>query len=231
MTLYRLPAGTDVAEMALFDVDSLPLERPEDGRAMDELASRRHLIRLPTGGDGGYLLHLYVNETPPDCVMRYCVDDDRLSGEFSSPRGRIAFGGIESAFQSFPPNKNIRFDAAVAPGNYTYKAYQTDIPGEVIEAALQQVPSTPTERWLDRGPLVITLSTLGLVWLLLSLESYLAAGVAAVAGHLLFKGVKRIPGWDILSKRREEAQIDFPSIVIELIDTEGADNVVLRAVS
>lgn len=228
MTLYRLSAGTDVAEMALFDVDSVPQERPKDGEVIDELASKQHLVRLPTDGDGGYLLHLYLNEVPPASVKRYCVADDQLSGRFSTPRGRIAFGGVESAFQSFLPNQNIRSDAAITPGNYTYKAYRTDIPDEAIEAALQRVPSTLAERWLDRAPMVITLTTLGLVGLLLSRESYLAAGIAAVLGHLFFKGVRRVPGHDALSARREEAQMDFPSIVVELIETAGADGTVVE---
>lgn len=229
MTLYRLPGGTDGAEMALFDVDSLPRERPRNEESFDESTKRQHLIRFPTRGDGGYLLFLYVNEAPPDSVMRYCVEDDQLSGSFSSPRGRIAFGGIESVFQGFPPNKNIRSDAVIAPGSYTYKAYQTDIPDEAIEAALQRIPSTPTERWLDRTPMVITLTALGLVGLLLSLKIYWSAGVAAVLGYLLFKGVKRIPGRDALSVRREQAQMDFPSIVVELIETAGAGGTVVEA--
>lgn len=229
MTLYRLPGGTDVAEMALFDVDVVPQARPKDGEVIDELASKQHLVRLPTDGDGGYLLHLYLNEVPPASVKRYCVADDQLSGRFSSPRGRIAFGGIESAFQSFQPNKNIRSDAAITPGNYTYTAYRTDIPDEAIEAALQRVPSTLAERWLDRAPMVITLATLGLVGMSLSLKMYVVAGIVAVIGCLLFKGVKRIPGHDALSVRREEAQIDFPSIVVELIETAGADGTVAEA--
>lgn len=60
MPRYRLPAGTDVAEMALFDVDSLPQSQPPDGEGLDELATRKRLIRLPTDGDGDYLLHLYL---------------------------------------------------------------------------------------------------------------------------------------------------------------------------
>lgn len=221
MTLYRLPGGTDVAEMALFDADSLPQDIPKDREAIDQLASSKYLVRLPTGGDGGYLLHLYVNEVPSPSVKQYCVADDQLSGRFSSPGGRIAFGGVESAFQRFKANKNIRSDATIAPGEYSYKAYHTDIPDEVIEAALRCVPSTPTERWLDRAPMVITLTTLGLTGLLLSLKMYLTAGGVAVIGRLLFKGIKRIPGHDALAVRRAESQIDFPSIVIEMFAVDA----------
>jgi hypothetical protein len=230
MTLYRLPGGTDVAEMALFDVDSVPHDIPKDGEVIDELAPRKHLVRLPTGGDGGYLLHLYVNEAAPASVKQYCVADDSLSGKFSSPGGRIAFGGVESAFQRFKANKNIRSDATITPGEYAYKAYHTDIPDEVIETVLRRVPSTPTERWLDRAPMVIFLGTVGSIGVSLSSKSYLLAGVAAVVGPLVFKAVKRIPGQDVLSVRREQAQIDLPSIVIELIETVSADEAIPGAV-
>lgn len=216
MTLHRLPAGTDVAEMALFDVDSLPCERRRDGEGIDELVARQRLIRLPTDGDGGYLLHLYVDEPPSAHILRYCLTDDQLSGMFVSHGGHIAFGGIESAFQRFKPNKFIRSDVVIAPGSYAFKAYRTDIPDEVIDKALQRVSSTSAERWRDRAPLVATLGTLGLVLALISLKVYVLAGIVAVTGHLLYKAVKRIPGQDALSVRREEAQMDFPSIVIAM---------------
>lgn len=216
MTFHRLSAGTDVAEMALFDVDSLPGERSRNQEGIDELVARQRLIRLPTDGDGGYLLHLYVDEPPSAHILRYCLTDDQLSGMFTSHGGHIAFGGIESAFQHFKPNKFIRSDVIIAPGNHAFKAYRTDIPDEVIDKALQRVPSSSAERWLDRAPLVVTLGTLGLVVTLVSFKGYLLAGIVAITGHLLYKAAKRIPGQDALSVRREEAQIDFPSIVIEM---------------
>ncbi len=72
MTHLRLPGGTDVAEMALFDVDARPAARPDDATAAALEASHR-LARFPTGGDGGYLLHLYVDEPIPAALQRCCL--------------------------------------------------------------------------------------------------------------------------------------------------------------
>jgi hypothetical protein len=215
MTHHRLPAGTDVAEMALFDADALPKSLPPNGEGLDELVSRNSLIRLPTDGDGGYLLHLYVDESPPEQVMRYCLTEDKLAGQFAATGGHIAFGGVESTFQDFKPNRFIRSDAVIPAGSYAFTAYRTDIPDEVVTQATQ-VASTSKERCLDRAPLMVTLSTLGLAFASAVFNSFLAAGLVLVLGYFCFKVVKRLPGQGALAARREEAQLDFPSIVIEL---------------
>jgi hypothetical protein len=215
MAHHRLPAGTDVAEMALFDVDALPQSRPPNGDGLDELVSTERLIRLPTGADGGYLLHLYVDEPPPEQVMCYCLTEDRLSGQFTATGGRIAFGGVESTFQDFKPNRFIRSDAVIPAGRYVFTAYRTDIPDEVVTQATQ-VASTSKERWLDRAPLLVTLTTLVLAFAFAVFKSFLAAGLVLVLGYLSFKAAKRLPGQGALAARREETQLDFPSIVIEM---------------
>ena len=96
MTTLFLPAGTDVAEMALFDVDALPRLLPRDVEGFAHLTSQEQLVRFPTGADGGYLLHLFANEAVPAGTMRYCVADDKLTGAFYASKGRSAFGGMES---------------------------------------------------------------------------------------------------------------------------------------
>lgn len=113
MTTIYLPAGTDVAEMALFDVDAIPCKLPCDVEDFSELASLGQLIRFPTGADGGYLLHLFVDEPIPEDTKRYCRADDQLTGEFCTSEGRIAFGGLESAYAEFKHNANIRADGII----------------------------------------------------------------------------------------------------------------------
>ena len=201
--------------MALFDVDALPQSRSPDGEGLDELVSRKRLIRLPTDGDGGYLLHLYVDEPPPQKVMQYCLSEDSLTGQFTATGGRIAFGGVESTFQGFKPNRFIRSDAVVPAGSYAFTAYRTDIPDEVVAQAAQ-VASTSKERWLDRAPLIVTLTTLGLAFACAVFRSLFSAGLVLVLGYFSFKAVKRLPGQGALAARREETQLDSPSIVIEM---------------
>jgi len=161
MTCLRLPGGTDAAEMALFDVDALSQSRPPMGEGLDELVTRARLVRLPTGGDGGYLLHLYVDERVPESILQYCLSEDKLTGQFATSEGRIAFGGVESTFKEFQPNRLIRSDGTIAPGSYCFTAYRTDIPDEVV-SKVANVASTSAERWLDRAPRIATLATLAL---------------------------------------------------------------------
>jgi len=201
--------------MALFDVDVLPQSRPPDTKGLDDLVAQERLVRLPTGSDGGYLLHLYVDESPPDHVMRYCLAEDKLTGRFSAPGGRIAFGGVESAFRDFKPNSLIRSDAIIAPGGYSFTAYRTDIPDEVIAQATR-VESTSAERWLSRAPLTITLLSGGVGFAFAIFKSFVSAGLVLVVGYFSFKSVKRLPAYKALAMRREEAQLNFPSIVIEM---------------
>jgi hypothetical protein len=215
MSHHRLPAGTDVAEMALFDIDAMPQARPPDAKAIDRLAAHERLIRLPTGSDGGYLLHLFVDEVVPDQVLQFCIDDDKLIGRFNSTGGRIAFGGLESAFQDFKPNPFIRSDVLVPPGYYAYTAYRTDIPDEIIDQATC-VESTPAERWLSRAPLVITLTTLGLAFTFAICGRFLIVLPVLMAAYFALKAVKRTPSYKALDARRQEAQLAFPSIVIEM---------------
>lgn len=144
MTHLRLPGGTDVAEMALFDVDALPAARPDDSTVAALEASNR-LVRFPTGGDGGYLLHLYVDEPIPAELQRYCLADDKLTGAFRTEQGNVAFGGIESTFVGFKPNRHIRADGAIPQGEYCYTAFHTEFPDELVVS----VQSDHLEVWLS----------------------------------------------------------------------------------
>jgi hypothetical protein len=216
MPHHCLPAGTDVAEMALFDIDAMPQARPPDAKAVDQLAAQERLIRLPTGSDGAYLLHLFVDEAIPDRVLQFCIADDKLIGRFNSTGGRIAFGGVESAFQDFKPNQFIRSDVLVPPGRYAYTAYRTDIPDEIVDQATR-VESTPAERWLSRAPLLITLTTLALAFTLAAVSGRsLVVLPVLMAAYFALKIVKRTPSYKALLARRREAQLAFPSIVIEM---------------
>lgn len=227
MTHHRLPAGTDVAEMALFDVDALPHSKPPDAESLEELVAGESLVRLSTGADGGYLLHLHVDESPPEQVLRYCLAEDKLTGHFASSHGRIAFGGVESAFQTFKPNRLIRSDAVITPGRFSFTAYHTDIPDEVINQATR-VDETPAERWLNRVPLITTLMSLGVAFTLATFGRSVIAGLVLLLGYVAFKTVKRLPAYKAVVARRNEAQLAFPSIVIEMRSTQSATSLFHR---
>ena len=134
MAKLVLAGGTDVAEVALFSRDQLPTDASQDG--LEAMASGGTALRMPTGADGSYLLHLFVDEEPPPEISAWLDADDSLEYEFSSASGAIAFGGVESAWQGFHPNESIRADAEIPAGRYRAVAFHTSYPDERIEEAL-----------------------------------------------------------------------------------------------
>ena len=215
MTTLCLPAGTDVAEMALFDVDALPRLLPRDVEDFAQLTSQEQLVRFPTGADGGYLLHLFANEAIPADTMRYCVADDKLTGDFYTSEGRIAFGGMESVYAEFKPNPNIRADGLIEPGRFTYTAYHTDFPDELVMQAMR-VARTTSERWLGRAPLIATLAIFGIAFALVIARHFVLVGVVLLGGYFTGRWLRRLPDYRALVERRDQAQLAFPSIVVEL---------------
>src|SRR5947209_7596025 len=92
-----LAGGTDVAEVALFSTDSLPGKRDLNGEVLADLERSKGMVRFPTGSDGAYLLHLYVNQEVPSSILAHCLQDDTKAGSFLAASGAVAFGGVESA--------------------------------------------------------------------------------------------------------------------------------------
>lgn len=215
MTTLCLSAGTDVAEMALFDVDALPRRLPRDVEDFAPLTSHGQMVQFPVGADGGYLLHLFVDEPVPASTMRYCFADDKLSGDFHTAKGRIAFGGLESAYAEFKPNPSIRADGSIEPGRYGYTAYRTDFPDELITQAIR-VERTTGERWLMRAPALATYSLLTASLALAITGQFGVAGLAFLSSILACYWLQRLPGYRTLAARRKQAQLTFPSIVVEL---------------
>lgn len=214
MTLLRLSGGTDVAGIALFDIDALPASRPEDSTLV-ALEESGRLIRFPTEGDGGYLLHLFVDQPIPEDLLRYCLAEDTLTGVFKTEQGNIAFGGIESAFVGFKPNRQIRADGAIPPGEYSYTAFHTEFPDELVIRTLQ-VEANSTEVWLSRAPVVVFLATIALAVALLAAQRFALAALAPLVGYFAAKLICKAPAYQDIESRRKAAQLDLPNIVVEL---------------
>ncbi len=109
MTKYILEAITDSAETALFSFDQLTEKVPSNWNAyIAELEKDNQLIRQNFHSDGQYVMWLYVEESPPDEVMRYFTDNPEKFGDgeldfavtnkkVSIKSGKIAFTGLEYA--------------------------------------------------------------------------------------------------------------------------------------
>jgi hypothetical protein len=200
--------------MALFDIDALPAARSDDSTVAALQAANR-LVRFPTGGDGAYLLHLYVDEPIPSELQRYCLADDKLTGAFRTEQGNVAFGGIESTLVGFKPNRHIRADGAIPPGEYCYTAFHTEFPDELVSQTLR-VEATSSELWLSRAPVVVSLATIALAVALAVTQRFGMAGLALLVGYFAVKFLRKTPAYQALISRRDAAQLDLPSIVVEL---------------
>lgn len=227
MSKLILEGGTDVAEVALFSVDDLP--RMGDFKVvLAELEERERAIRLPTGGDGAYLLHLYVEESIPVDVKQYCVDGDALTSDFETESGHIAFGGAESAFSDYKPKPNIRSDARVPAGRYTVAACHTEYPDDLIENAIESEIGASGVRKLDFASTII-MTVVGLVLALPMLMIVLffspsvafGSALASILGGVFwYRSYTGTDEYKTLTRQAQDIQRDFPSLVFSLEKVE-----------
>ncbi|TDF37240.1 hypothetical protein EYS14_13885 [Alteromonadaceae bacterium M269] len=220
MSKIILEGGTDTAEMALFCSDTLPEHLP-DSKFVTEMQNRNTLIRLPTGADGGYLLHIYVNESLQEKVLEYCVQEDKLTGEFNTQNGNVSFGGLESTYASFKPNKNIREDGQIERGSYFYSAYRTEFPDEAIEEAIQREIGTRGVKMIGipgkiaLAGVLLTLSTL-LAAFTSDYTFFLGAFATITSTMFIYRQYTRTEGFKKIDKLKNDVEKNFPSIIIRL---------------
>lgn len=220
MAKIVLPAGTDVAEMALFALDALPSDRPPKPDALASMEAQGTLLRFPTGSDGGYLLHAYVNEPIPEEVMKYCVANDNKTGVLRLSSGRVGFGGLESLFTSFKQNVNIRSDSIVPAGEYEIVAFHIEYPDELIEEAVEAKLGHNAAKLLSLPEYIIPIALLvALIALILKAWVVTAAIVflSVVGLKALFFSNPRIKR---LRKERTDVELNYPSMVVEMRGNE-----------
>ena len=210
-----LPGGTDIAEVGLFSTDALPRKRKLTPEVLVELQGANHAIRMPTGADGSYLLHAYVDEPIPPEVLRFCSKDGKLTGTFQTDTGRVSFGGLESAFAGFEQNPAVRSDATVPPGTYAYSVYHTEFPDEIVTAHINSGISRHERRILAIPGTLSAVSIVAVVIAIATQHLYTAMALAVT----LFGAIRlaaRSSRYQALRKRRTELEMTYPSIVIEL---------------
>jgi len=214
MSPIRLEASTRSAELALFDSRAIPALNAPSEAELASLVEEGRLLGLPTGSDGSFLLHLYVDAPVPPEVLQYCDVGDKLAGSFHCASGHIAFAPPEAAFQAFEADASVRTDASIEPGDYTYTAYHADFPGKLLRAAVE-AHLTPRERHFLRAPMycVVVAGILGLLlgWMLHPLWVILLP-----AGYACSRYLRASPRFEALGRRCREARIGFPSIVVAL---------------
>lgn len=223
MSKIVLQGGTDVAEIVLFSIDEIPHERFSE-KTLAALEANNQAIRMPTGADGGYMLHLHVDEQVPDEVLQYCIEDDALTAVFRANSGQIAFGGAESTFADFEPNDNIRTDTLIAPGVYDALAFHTDHPDDLIEDAVEKAIGPDGKRAESiSSNIVIGTVVLAFVSLILGgaiaqsrAVGFVLAAIVVIAGRLWYKSHARSQHYRKADALRRRIHLEYPSIVIRL---------------
>lgn len=223
MTRHTLDGGTDTAQIGLFDIDALGAAAPSSQEVVT-LQAQRRLVSIDTGADGAYRASLYVDERPPEALLQYCTRERTVTGTLSLPQGRLGFGGLETAFATFRPNKNIRADVRIESGDYDVTWYDPDYPesmtdmwecltDEELRIIRAPVPFR-IAAWACVVAVVVAAIFLHLPWLWL-----IALGlvIADVIGMRLYRSR---PRGVAIRKRLEEGQErlnrDYPGYIVEL---------------
>jgi hypothetical protein len=226
MSKFILDGGTDIAAMALFCLDAQLAEAYIDDwdkheEYIAELERHNKILRISTGSDGSYLCHIHVDESIPESIYQYCVQDDAKFATISTSDGRIAFGGCESALSTYVPNANVRSDANILPGTYAVKAYRTEYPKDLISSTVSERIGKGTI-WFLRIPhfillLSIIAGTASWWYTGSTLPSVIYVGLALLT-HIPFGMTKR---WKTADALRRSIAKKYPSIVIQMTWTSA----------
>lgn len=79
-----------------------------------------------------------------------------------------------------------------------------------------RVEATSSELWLSRAPVVVSLATIALAVSLAVTQRFGVAGLALLVGYFAVKLIRQTPTYRALISKRDAAQLDLPSIVVEL---------------
>lgn len=147
MTKHVLEIGTDGAAICAYD----PAELPDDFDLKDlgdradtihALAENGRMWYHETGGDGSFVVHVYVNETPilePYVEQRVIEQSDFM--RFACPSGTLVVCGAEYVIKdlenddpgAIEPTEVAERDSQILnlpPGDYRFKFRRVDMDGE-----------------------------------------------------------------------------------------------------
>lgn len=142
---HIVEAGTDAAGVALFDPVALPEDF--DSRVHDDPVGLFEKLQADgqawyseTGGDGRYLLHVYVDEPVPARLQEH-LHEPVIIERFAVPSGRLYFTGSEYAFRQDDrflkqyPHMGAAVD--VPPGEYRLTIARAGYPANHVEHLLR----------------------------------------------------------------------------------------------
>ena len=228
-------ATTEAGTLCLFD----PAALPDDIRAnsyasnldyLQALSRRGALHLVATGGEGRFLLHVYVDEPMPVDLAAQAVERSMLAA-FPAPSGRVVVAGAEELSPdvatrlSRPPAPGPTIE--IPPGMYAVTIYRTAF-GDDLRAARLAEHVPPAYAWVLRnlGWFVVPVATSAVLTVLsfflfsLWLEAVLPF---LVFFSLLLAVVAQFPGVRRARRMQQMLSSNYPSIVVVLrrIDVLG----------
>lgn len=222
---HILTAGTDVASVLLFDPASLPdgVDGCKDpGDLFPKLEKQGRLCWISTDGDGRYLLHVYVEEAPPEGLARLLKDPIRIEA-FSVASGKLYFAGAEYGFHlddsMLRKHPHMGSFCEIASGSYALELYRAESASEALSARFAEM-ATPSEASLHGafGGLV-ALAVIAVLAALISVFflpwkwwGRCIAGPAVLL-TLAAMGVWASKTYQNAEKKWQEVQREFPSLV------------------
>lgn len=182
---YIVEAGCDGATLCFFDPAALPadfdaLVKEDAVELMEQLQSQQVLWFSETGGDGGYLFHVYVDEDAPPSLRSKATLVDSFDA-FAIPSGRLCICGAEYAANnplvgsSFTPKGGLGEYSGMgsivelAAGDYQLELLETEWSDEDWDLAQEAVVPKEQLRSHHRlSTLMAVCFLLGIITLLVS---------------------------------------------------------------
>jgi hypothetical protein len=98
---YIIETGCDGATLCFFDPAALPVDFDalvvdDPVGLMEQLQQQQKFWFGGSGGDGGYIFHVYIDEQPPLSLLSKATSVDSFDA-FSIPSGRLCICGAEYA--------------------------------------------------------------------------------------------------------------------------------------
>jgi len=148
---HVIEAGTDASSLLLFDPGALPgdfegLFQSDSAEILERLDREGRACWITTDGDGGYLLHAYIDQRVPRELERCAVEPETIE-EFHVPSGRLVFAGAEYAFREddgfLRSHPHMGGSFLVPPGLYRLRVFRTQYPERLVEQLFRNQAS----RW------------------------------------------------------------------------------------
>jgi hypothetical protein len=221
-------AATEAGTLCLFD----PAALPDDIRAhayasnldyLQALSRRGALHLVATGGEGRFLLHVYVDEPMPVDLAAQAVERSMLAA-FPVPSGRVVVAGAEELSPdvatrlSRPPAPGPTIE--IPPGMYAVTLYRTAF-GDDLRAARLAEHVGPVHAWVLRnlGWFVVPVAT-SAVLTILSFFLF-SLWLDAILPFLVFFSAllavaAQLPGVRHARRTQQMLSSNYPSIVAVL---------------